>query len=169
MQIWSGGQTGVDRAALDAALEFGYQIAGWIPKGRLAEDGAVPLKYATLREADTADYAERTRLNVRDTDATLVLAWGKTSGGTRETCRIAGELGRPLLVIDLNAVDASTAAGRIREWLQSLGHVGRLNVAGPRAGHAPSAYGRTQAILQIVFGMERGRGAAGTRNDLPPR
>jgi predicted Rossmann-fold nucleotide-binding protein len=102
LEIWSGGQTGVDRAALDAALELGYAIGGWIPKGRHAEDGTVPLDYAALQEAVTADYDERTRLNVRDTDATLVMSWGEPGGGTRETSRIARELGRPLLITDLD-------------------------------------------------------------------
>lgn len=141
----------MDRAALDAALECGVRIGGWVPKGRLAEDGVVPLKYAELREADTANYDERTRLNVRDTDATLVMSWGEPSGGTRETCGIARGLGRPLLIIDLDAADPSDAAERIRAWLQSLGEVARLNVAGPRSSQTPMAYERALLVLRCVL------------------
>jgi Circularly permutated YpsA SLOG family len=156
LEIWSGGQTGVDRAALDAALEGGLRIGGWIPKGRVAEDGEVPLAYSALREADTADYGERTRLNVRDTNATLVLSWGEPRGGTRETCGIARELGRSLLLIDLDGADPSDAAGRIREWLDSLGPIERLNVAGPRASQAPLAYDCARKTLRMVLGTDRG-------------
>jgi hypothetical protein len=151
VEIWSGGQTGVDRAALDAALELGYAIGGWIPKGRRAEDGPVPLNYAALREAITVDDDERTRLNVRDTDATLVMSWGEPRGGTRETSRISRELGRPLLIIDLDAADWATIAGRVRNWLESLGHVARLNVAGPRSSQAPMAYERALLVLRCVL------------------
>jgi predicted Rossmann-fold nucleotide-binding protein len=169
LEIWSGGQTGVDRAALDAALELGYATGGWIPKGRRAEDGAVPLTYAVLREAVTADYDERTRLNVRDTDATLVMSWGEPGGGTRETSRIARELGRPLLITDLEAADAATIAGQVRDWLASLGQVDRLNVAGPRASHAPLAYERAREALMMVLGTERRHESAGTKAGPPTR
>jgi putative molybdenum carrier protein len=150
MEIWSGGQTGVDRAALDAALDSGLRIGGWIPKGRLAEDGLVPLRYAALREAGTPDYRERTRLNVRDTDATLVLSWGEPRGGTRETLDVTRELDRPVLTLDLATAD-SAAAARIRDWLESLDPVRRLNVAGPRASQVPLAYDRAREILRIAF------------------
>lgn len=166
MEIWSGGQTGVDRAALDAALESGVRISGWIPKGRLAEDGTVPPGYAALREAGTPDYGERTRLNVRDTDATLILSWGEPHGGTRETLDVARELGRPILTIDLAAADPATAAARIRSWLGSLGPVRRLNVAGPRASQAPLAYDRARDMLRIAFDTD---GAANQRAGEPTR
>ena len=166
MEIWSGGQTGVDRAALDAALECGLPIGGWIPKGRLAEDGSVPLKYATLREARTLDYGERTRLNVQDTDATLVLSWGSPQGGTRETLDVARDLGRPALTIDLAEADAAMAAARIRDWLPSFDLVRRLNVAGPRASQAPLAYDRAREILRIAFGTDEG---ANQRAEEPTR
>jgi hypothetical protein len=159
----------VDRGALDAALECRLRIGGWIPKGRVAEDGAVPPEYAGLRETETADYDERTRLNVRDTDATLVMSWGEPGGGTRETCRIALELGRPLLIIDLDAADPSDAARRILAWVQSLDHVERLNVAGPRGSHAPLAYERARETLRMVLGAGRGRGSAGRNADPPTR
>jgi hypothetical protein len=145
----------VDRAALDAALERGVRIGGWIPKGRLAEDGTVPFEYTALREAGTPDYGERTRLNVRDTGATLILSWGEPRGGTQETSDVARELGRPLLLIDLAAADPTAAAARISDWLEALGEVARLNVAGPRASQAPPAYERARDILRVVLGMRR--------------
>lgn len=141
----------MDRAALDAALDRGFPIGGWIPKGRLAEDGVVPLKYATLREAGTPDYGERTRLNVRDTDATLLLSWGEPHSGTRETSDVARELGRRMLTIDLATADPATAAAQLRSWLGSLGPVRRLNVAGPRASQAPLAYDRAREMLRFAF------------------
>src|SRR5947209_12411896 len=98
LKIVSGGQTGVDRAALDVALELGLPCGGWCPKGRLAEDGVVPDRYP-LDEAPTASYPERTRLNVRDSDATLVLSWGAPQGGTLLTVRACQGQGKPHLVL----------------------------------------------------------------------
>nr|WP_305800882.1 putative molybdenum carrier protein [Thiolapillus sp.] len=93
IRIISGGQTGVDRAALDVALELGLRCGGWCPKGRLALDGPLDERYP-LKETESADYSVRTRLNVRDADATLILNCGELSGGTAYTLRVAEELGR---------------------------------------------------------------------------
>lgn len=79
-EIRSGGQTGVDRAALNVAIRLGIPCGGWCPQGRLAEDGRIPLCYP-LRETPTAEYAERTMWNVRDSDGTLILTWGEPAGG----------------------------------------------------------------------------------------
>ena len=87
-KIVSGGQTGVDRAALDVAGALGLARGGWCPKGRLAEDGTIPDRYP-LAETETAAYEERTRLNVADADATLVLNWGPLEGGTLLTAETA--------------------------------------------------------------------------------
>src|SRR5262249_43447288 len=99
-RLVSGGQTCVDQAALDAALELGVPCGGWCPKGRKAEDGAVPDRHP-LTETPSACYAERTRWNVRDADATLILSWGKPTGGTRLTVTECVKAGKPHLVIDL--------------------------------------------------------------------
>ena len=96
----SGGQTGVDRAALDVALERGLPIGGWCPSGRRAEDGPLAPRYG-LRETPLADYAQRTLWNVRDSDGTLVLTAGPPRGGTALTVEEAGRQGKPVLVIDL--------------------------------------------------------------------
>ena len=98
-KIISGGQTGVDRGALDAALHLGVAAGGWCPKGRLAEDGPIPARYP-LAETGSAAYEERTALNVMDADATLILASGpggpkSLKGGTLATHRKAEESGKP--------------------------------------------------------------------------
>ncbi|MBX7256363.1 MAG: putative molybdenum carrier protein [Candidatus Hydrogenedentes bacterium] len=140
--IVSGGQTGVDRAALDVALELGIPCGGWCPKNRLAEDGSIPARYP-LTETPSVDYAERTRWNVRDSDATLVLTFGEPSGGTAFTVECARMERKPCLVIDLDeAVSPSLAV----EWLRTHA-VGILNVAGPRASANPAAYERARDFL----------------------
>lgn len=144
----------MDRAALDAALTLGLPIGGWVPRGRLAEDGQVPAGYDRLREAESPDYSARTRLNVRDTDATLVLTVGAATGGTLETIETARRLERPLLVVDLEATDEGSAAKSVMQWLDGLfaaRSLLRLNVAGPRASQAPLGYGRARALLELVF------------------
>ena len=85
MQIVSGGQTGADRAALDIALELGFESGGWVPLGRQAEDGKIPDRYPNLRETDSPLPAVRTELNVRDSDATLIVSHGTLVGGTALT------------------------------------------------------------------------------------
>jgi hypothetical protein len=157
LEVWSGGQTGVDRAALDAALDRGLPIGGWVPRGRLAEDGQVPERYGQLRESESPEYATRTRLNVQATDATLVLRMGPATGGTLETIETARGLGRPLLEIDLGVTDPAGAARNVIEWLEGLFTTRsflRLNVAGPRASQAPASYARAKAALELVFTQE---------------
>src|SRR5438876_4889366 len=86
--IVSGGQTGVDRAALDVALELGIPCGGWCPKGRRAEDGRIPLRYP-LEETTLNIYPQRTEWNVRDSDGTLVLTTGRPEGGSALTNELA--------------------------------------------------------------------------------
>src|SRR5919108_3104860 len=104
--VVSGGQTGVDRAALDAAAEVGLRTGGWCPRGRRAEDGALAALY-TLRETPSRGYAQRTEWNVRDSDATLVLCRGAPRGGTALTLRVAKRCGRPVLVVDPSGGDGA--------------------------------------------------------------
>ena len=91
-KIISGGQAGVDRAALDIALELGIECGGWCPKGRGAEDGRIGPKYPLL-ETGSEDPNVRTERNVRDSDATLIFTWGKPTGGTAYTIKMAEKLG----------------------------------------------------------------------------
>lgn len=154
LEVWSGGQTGVDRAALDVAMELGLPIGGWIPRGRVAEDGLVPARYAQLREADSSDYAVRTSLNVQDANATLVLRVGTATGGTLATLEAAQRLRRPLLDIDLDRTDPADAAAGVRSWLGGLFAARssiRLNVAGPRASQAPESYVVARETLRLAL------------------
>jgi len=149
--LYSGGQTGVDRAALDAAIALDIPYGGWIPKGRLAEDGPIPHRYELLRETESPDYDVRTERNVRDTDATLLLTFGPATGGTRFTKAVVIRLARPMLEIDLATADYPAATTTVRAWLAELGDGVRLNVAGPRASQAPLAYARARDLLLAVL------------------
>ena len=144
-RIVSGGQTGVDRAALDVALEFGMPCGGWCPRDRWAEDGAIDARYP-VRESDDADPAVRTRLNVRDSDGTLIVARPPLTGGTALTKKVAGELGRPCLVVE--PTDDAFAA--IRRWIAEHAIRG-LNVAGPRASQWPDGYEEASTILRALL------------------
>jgi len=146
--IVSGGQTGVDRAALDVAKELGLERGGWCPRGRLAEDGRIPDDYP-LRETDTADYAERTELNVRDSDGTLILTMGPPIGGTAYTIECAHRLQKPCCIIDF-AQDP--APERARRWLQEH-RIAVLNVAGPRQSQSPTAYASASQLLLALFSV----------------
>ncbi len=148
-ELVSGGQTGVDRAALDLALELGIACSGWCPRGRKAADGPLPSSYP-LRETLSADYSERTRLNVRDSDATLILCAGPLSGGTAYTAEIAASLGRPLRIVDPRQRDELQA---VRQWLVDE-RVACLNLAGPREQEQPGIYWLAYRWLLDLFGAD---------------
>ncbi len=145
-RIVSGGQTGVDRAALDVAIELGLAIGGWCPSGRKAEDGPIPPRYP-LVETSFRQYGVRTRWNVRDTDGTLILTAGEPTGGTGLTAQTAERLSRPLLVLDL---DLAPDPQVVREWL-ALHCIQVLNVAGPRESTVAGVYERTAKFLRAVL------------------
>ena len=126
-RLISGGQTGVDRAALAVALELGVPCGGWCPRGRRAEDGRIPAEFP-LKECTSRNYAVRTRLNVEESDGTLILSRGELTGGTALTESIARQLGKPCLVIDLVA---EFDAQPVEEWIAE-NRIRILNVAGPR-------------------------------------
>lgn len=150
-RIVSGGQTGVDRAALDFAIEHGLAIGGMIPSDRWAEDGPISKHYKGLVECDSPEPAVRTRLNVDRSDATLVISHGKLSGGSALTVRIARELKKPRLHIDLGRHSHDAACERVRLWLN--GHsIHVLNVGGPRASKDPKIYDDALELLRAVFG-----------------
>jgi hypothetical protein len=148
-RIVSGGQSGVDRAALDVALELGMPCGGWCPKGRLAEDGPIPERYP-LRETPSDEYPQRTEWNVRDSDATLVLYRGVLKGGSALTARLAQSYGRPCLTVDLTA---SPDVAAIHAWI--AGHrVRTLNVAGPRASESAELYGQAARLLREALAYD---------------
>jgi len=144
-KIISGGQTGVDRAGLEVAIALGIEHGGWCPRGRLAEDGSIPSRYE-LVENDSTDYTVRTRQNVVDSDATLILFEQRLSGGTMLTRRIASELGKPFLCIRIH----QDVEVEIASWLIET-KPASLNVAGPRESSSPGIESRAMEMLMRVF------------------
>ena len=145
-KIVSGGQTGVDRAALDVALELELPCGGWCPKGRRAEDGRISDRYP-MEEASSPDYRVRTELNVQDSDGTLILARGRLAGGTLLTLKLARRFHKPYFVVDLVQGGDVTS---VREWGQTE-KIGILNVAGPREGEAPGIHAQASSFLREVL------------------
>ena len=145
--IVSGGQTGVDRAALDAAMTLGIPAGGWCPKGRRAEDGRISRRYR-LRETPTRDYAQRTEWNVRDSHGTLIVNLGPLEGGTLLTAQMGRRKhARPVLVLQL---ERRVDPGRVRAWLHRH-RIRVLNVAGPRGSRHPLLYGRAKRLLRALL------------------
>jgi hypothetical protein len=146
----SGGQTGADRAALDFAIRTGRAHDGWCPRGRLAEDGPLDTRYL-LRETPTANYAERTACNVRDSDATVLFTTRpELTGGTRLTAETAAEQGRPLLHLCRERIGVLEAAVELRKFLAEH-RVTRLNIAGPRASQDPEVAAYVDAVLSAAL------------------
>jgi hypothetical protein len=137
-KLVTGGQTGVDRGALDAALAVGFPCGGWCPPGRAAEAGTIPDRYP--REAmESGSYRERTKRNVVDSDATLVVYFHDLHGGTEQTVLDCIEHGKPYKLIDAAEIAPARAAELTAQFIARHG-VSVLNVAGPRASHAPEAH-----------------------------
>jgi len=149
-KIVSGGQTGADRGAWDAAIACETPYGGWAPKGRLAEDGEIPARYAGLLETDDEAYETRTALNVRDSDATLILSHGALFGGSLYTAEKAAELDKPWLHADLFGGTEAEALATIRAWLGEV-RPAVLNVAGPRASNDPAIYAKTKRIVTAIL------------------
>ncbi len=145
-KIISGGQTGVDRAALDIALELGIACGGWCPKGRKAEDGPIDSHYP-LQETASTSYSVRTKKNVMDSDGILILTWGPVTGGTARTLEFAKKYEKPYLVIDLSISREPNSA---MKWFQ-LNQIKILNVAGPREGKIPGIYDHAVNFLRRLF------------------
>ena len=149
-RIVSGAQTGADRAALDVALAVGVESGGWVPKGRLDENGKIPRRYPNLTASDSEDPKVRTELNVRDSDATLILSHGPLSGGSKYTEQKAIELGKPFKHLDLASMSIERALSDAKTWLATT-QPRTLNVAGPRASNDPEIYRKTEWILKRLL------------------
>jgi hypothetical protein len=150
-KIISGGQTGADRAGLDAAIELDIPHGGWIPKGRKTEDGGLPEKYH-LEEMASGSYAARTEQNVIDSDGTLIVSHGKLNGGSAMTRQLAKKHKRPWLHVDLEKTNFFKAAMDVRNWVAE-NQVRVLNVAGPRGSKDPGIYKATKKLLTLLIKM----------------
>lgn len=148
-RIVSGGQTGADRAALDWAILRGVPHAGWCPQGRLAADGVLADRYQ-LTQTESSGYRQRTKLNVRDSDATLVFNIGVLDGGTWQTVRFCQTLSKPYLIIQLETPSAVGVPAQVRQWLLA-GSFSALNVAGPREEKRPGIYSSVAAVLDACL------------------
>jgi hypothetical protein len=145
LKIISGGQTGVDRAALEWALEKGVPHGGWCPKGRKAEDGVIPQQFQ-LKETGSGNYSIRTRRNVRDSGGTVIFSEsGELTGGSKETAEFAKETGKPLAHL-MSSLGINEAATQLEAFLRRNGIV-VLNVAGPRASEEPGVDRFVKAVL----------------------
>jgi Circularly permutated YpsA SLOG family len=153
-KIISGGQTGADRAAWDFALANGLRIGGWVPRGRVAEDGPISGRYPGLVETESPDPSARTALNVRDSDATLILSHGPLAGGSLLTLQEATRIGKPVLHLDLGHLSHRFAAEQLRDWITAVRPT-TLNVAGPRASDDPSIAAATAAVLRAGLAAAR--------------
>jgi hypothetical protein len=136
IKIISGGQTGVDRAALDAALDTGVASGGWCPADRMAEDGVIPDHYP-LQPLPGGGNDERTRRNVADSDGTVIFTFGQPAGGTETTRLAALESNKPLLVIDTRTTEPHAAVQQMQAFLERH-DIQTLNIAGPRASEQPA-------------------------------
>jgi hypothetical protein len=145
-KIVSGGQSGVDRAALDAALTGRFPAGGWCPEGRKAEDGRIPERYP-LKELSGADHRER---NVVDSDGTLIIYFDRVSGGTELTLQFCMEYHKPYLLIDADAIALDMAQTKVFRFIAAE-RIATLNVAGPRASGEDRAYPYTFDLISSLL------------------
>lgn len=144
-KVVSGGQTGADRAGLDAALELKLPHGGWCPKGRKAEDGTMPSHYIQ-QETKYSGYKVRTEWSIRDSDGTLIIKEGDLQGGTLKTARDARRTLKPLFIISLDARNPTKETKDFVQWVRS-NKIEVLNVAGPRESKIPGIQERAKQVL----------------------
>lgn len=152
MKIISGGQTGVDRAALDAAIDAGVECGGWCPEGRKAEDGILPARYPLI-ELTGAGYRQRTIRNVLDSQGTVIIYFGAPAGGTEQTLHFCIREKRPYLLLDAGEFSIEHASERIAEFVTKHG-ISILNIAGPRASREPGAYRYVYDVMSMYLNRE---------------
>jgi hypothetical protein len=145
-KIVSGGQTSVDRAALDVGLALGLAVGGGCPPGRRAEDGVIPAR-DPLVETPERNYQARTRRNIEDSDGTLILNLGALDGGTALTARHARQIGQPCRGV---ALEEGIEPAAFWEWLAAH-HIAMLNVAGPRESKRPRVYAAAERCLEVLL------------------
>ncbi|MFC1863368.1 YpsA SLOG family protein [Thermodesulfobacteriota bacterium] len=151
-KIISGGQTGVEQAALDAAIQWNVDHGGWIPKGRKTETGELPDKYK-MEEMPTTNYSIGTEQNVVDSDGTLIISHGDLVSGSKFTEEIALRNKKFCLHIDLNKIEIFSAAQKISDWI-SKNSIEILNITGQRESESPHIYQTALNLLLTIFHME---------------
>ncbi|TCW27834.1 putative molybdenum carrier protein [Gulbenkiania mobilis] len=151
LRILSGGQTGVDRAALDFAIARQIPHGGWCPAGRRAADGLLDARYQ-LVETESSGYRQRTKHNVRDADATLIIYRGGLEGGSLLTRDLAAGHGKPLLLCDVHAPTEELLAAW-QDWLVSH-PIAILNIAGPSEARNPGIYLQASTLLGLFWSTE---------------
>ena len=149
-KIISGGQTGADRAGLDAAIDLGMDYGGSIPKGRRTEDGALPERYSNIIELDTTSYPARTEKNLMDSDATIIFTYTEMGSGSVLTIELAKKHNEPYLHINLEDKRNGDAIREVSEWLDRV-KPEVLNVAGSRESGAEGIYNRVYGIMKAVL------------------
>lgn len=155
MKIISGGQTGADQAALDAAISLGIPHGGWLPRGRKTEAGTLAQKYR-LKELDSAKYRDRTEKNILESNGTLIISFGSLTGGSALTEALAIRHNRPCLHLDLELIDQPQAVTTVQKWL--LEHqIDILNVAGPRASGEPRVHRAVFELLTAIPWNDEGK------------
>lgn len=152
LKIVTGGQTGADRAALDAALAAGVPCGGWCPADRAAEDGQIPDRYP-LTPLAGGGYDERTRQNVIDSDGTVIFSFGEPVGGTETTRQCCLKLRKPLLVIDAATTTPQSARQRLAGFIDRHG-IRTLNVAGPRRSEQPDIATYVYRCMRLLLAPE---------------
>ena len=145
-KIISGGQTGVDRAALDTAHELGLESGGWCPAGRHADDGPIDARYP-LEETHNMDHTVRTGYNVRESDGTIMLHRGALQGGTAYAVEMARRLGKPVMAIDLDAPPDDRA---LIAWIRE-NRIETLHIGGQREASSPGIYELARSYLQRIL------------------
>ena len=155
VKIISGGQTGVDRAALDVALKRGIEAGGWCPTGRLDELGRIPDRYP-LKELDSGGFTERTLRNVKDSGGTVIIYPGHLSGGSARTVRFCSQEQRPHELIDASTMSVEEAAQSISDFVRE-NKIDILNVAGPRASEWPNGYNYAFRALDVFLDSIKNR------------
>ncbi len=163
LKVVSGGQTGIDRGALDGAMELSLEVGGWCPEGRLAEDGPIPEEYP-LQELEGGGYRERTRKNVLDSDGTAIIFFGEIEGGTECTLDDCVQLDRPYKLINGSDVQPGQAAKLIAEFVREIG-VYTLNIAGPRASKVEKGHRYAfDTVRMLVDALKRKSPPAGRKS-----
>jgi len=151
-KIISGGQTGVDQAAIDVAINLGIPYGGWLPRGRKTEKGPLPDRYL-LQELPDSSYSKRTEKNVIASDGTLIISHGQLTGGSELTRIIAEKNDRPCLHIDLKKTIVFKAAEQIKSWIETH-KIEVLNIAGPRESNDPKIYKAAGDVLETVLHLD---------------